>query len=138
MKQEAARSERERGDEEPQVVLDGLARLEVVTVAEQGTVSKASARLGVAQPALSRQIQDLEGDLGSIGEPITRDRDLDGLTRVKNRTDVEATGDRSSSRGTKTRPSPRWIILSIFIFSTTSSRGGRSRHRSCVRFTSTR
>ena len=35
-----------------------------VTVAEQGTVSKASARLGVAQPALSRQIQDLEGDLG--------------------------------------------------------------------------
>jgi DNA-binding transcriptional LysR family regulator len=35
-----------------------------VTVAEQGTVSKASARLGIAQPALSRQIQDLEGDLG--------------------------------------------------------------------------
>jgi DNA-binding transcriptional LysR family regulator len=35
-----------------------------VTVAEQGTVSKAAARLGVAQPALSRQIQDLEEDLG--------------------------------------------------------------------------
>lgn len=35
-----------------------------VAVAEQGTVSKASARLGIAQPALSRQIQDLEGDLG--------------------------------------------------------------------------
>jgi LysR family nitrogen assimilation transcriptional regulator len=35
-----------------------------VTVAEQGTVSKASARLGVAQPALSRQIKDLEHDLG--------------------------------------------------------------------------
>jgi DNA-binding transcriptional LysR family regulator len=35
-----------------------------VTVAEQGTVSKASARLGIAQPALSRQIQDLENDLG--------------------------------------------------------------------------
>lgn len=35
-----------------------------VTVAEQGTVSKASAHLGVAQPALSRQIKDLEDDLG--------------------------------------------------------------------------
>ena len=34
-----------------------------VTVAEQGTVSKASAHLGVAQPALSRQIQDLEVEL---------------------------------------------------------------------------
>jgi len=35
-----------------------------VTVAEHGTVSKASACLGVAQPALSRQIQDLEAELG--------------------------------------------------------------------------
>ena len=35
-----------------------------ITVAEQGTVSKASDRLGIAQPALSRQIQDLEHDLG--------------------------------------------------------------------------
>jgi DNA-binding transcriptional LysR family regulator len=34
-----------------------------VTVAEQGTVSKASVRLGIAQPALSRQIQDLEDEL---------------------------------------------------------------------------
>ena len=34
-----------------------------VTVAEQGTVSKASADLGIAQPALSRQIQDLEDEL---------------------------------------------------------------------------
>src|SRR5262245_3615973 len=34
-----------------------------VTVAEQGTVSKASVRLGIAQPALSRQIHDLEDEL---------------------------------------------------------------------------
>lgn len=34
------------------------------TVAEQGTVSKASAALRVAQPALSRQIKDLEQELG--------------------------------------------------------------------------
>jgi DNA-binding transcriptional LysR family regulator len=35
-----------------------------VTVADQGTVSRASAHLGVAQPALSRQIKDLEMELG--------------------------------------------------------------------------
>ena len=35
-----------------------------VTVAEQGTVSKAALRLRVAQPALSRQISDLEAELG--------------------------------------------------------------------------
>jgi DNA-binding transcriptional LysR family regulator len=35
-----------------------------VTVAEQGTVSKASQRLRIAQPALSRQIKDLEEELG--------------------------------------------------------------------------
>ena len=35
-----------------------------VTVAEQGTVSKAALRLRVAQPALSRQISDLERELG--------------------------------------------------------------------------
>src|SRR5215216_5096463 len=35
-----------------------------VTVAEQGTVTKAALRLRVAQPALSRQIADLEADLG--------------------------------------------------------------------------
>src|SRR5262245_15531532 len=35
-----------------------------VTVSEQGTVSKAAVRLGVAQPALSRQISDLERELG--------------------------------------------------------------------------
>jgi DNA-binding transcriptional LysR family regulator len=35
-----------------------------VTVAEQGTVSKASIRLRIAQPALSRQISDLEQELG--------------------------------------------------------------------------
>ena len=35
-----------------------------VTVVEQGTVSKAALRLRVAQPALSRQINDLEVELG--------------------------------------------------------------------------
>jgi DNA-binding transcriptional LysR family regulator len=35
-----------------------------VTVAEQGTVSKAALRLRTAQPALSRQIHDLEEELG--------------------------------------------------------------------------
>jgi LysR family nitrogen assimilation transcriptional regulator len=35
-----------------------------VTVAEEGTVSKAALRLRVAQPALSRQISDFEGELG--------------------------------------------------------------------------
>jgi DNA-binding transcriptional LysR family regulator len=35
-----------------------------VTVAEQGTVSKASLRLRIAQPALSRQIKQLEEELG--------------------------------------------------------------------------
>jgi DNA-binding transcriptional LysR family regulator len=35
-----------------------------LTVAEQGTVSKASLRLRIAQPALSRQIMELEEELG--------------------------------------------------------------------------
>lgn len=35
-----------------------------ITVAEQGTVSKAALRLRIAQPALSRQINDFEAELG--------------------------------------------------------------------------
>jgi DNA-binding transcriptional LysR family regulator len=35
-----------------------------VTIAESGTVSRASTLLRIAQPALSRQLQDLESDLG--------------------------------------------------------------------------
>ena len=35
-----------------------------VTVAEHGTVSKAALRLRTAQPALSRQIKDLEAEFG--------------------------------------------------------------------------
>src|SRR5215831_17948787 len=38
--------------------------LTFLTVAELGTVSKASVRLRIAQPALSRQIMDLEHELG--------------------------------------------------------------------------
>jgi len=35
-----------------------------VTVAEQGTVSKAALRLRLTQPALSRQLHDLQQELG--------------------------------------------------------------------------
>jgi DNA-binding transcriptional LysR family regulator len=43
-----------------------LAQIETfVTVAETRSVSRASARLHVAQPALSRQIKSLEEELGT-------------------------------------------------------------------------
>ena len=43
-----------------------LAQIETfITVAETRSVSRASARLRVAQPALSRQIRNLEDELGT-------------------------------------------------------------------------
>jgi DNA-binding transcriptional LysR family regulator len=54
-----------------------------VTVAEQGTVSKAALSLHVAQPALSRQIKDLEVDLG-----------LKLFDRVRRRLVLTAEGER--------------------------------------------
>jgi len=42
-----------------------LKRLQTfVTVSEQGTVSKAALLLRITQPALSRQLQDLQDELG--------------------------------------------------------------------------
>jgi DNA-binding transcriptional LysR family regulator len=54
------------------------------TVAELGSVSKAALRLRVAQPALSRQIMDLEKELGlklfdRIGRRLLLTRAGEGL-----------------------------------------------------------
>lgn len=81
-----------------------------VTVAELGTVSKAALRLRIGQPALSRQISDLQQELGlrlfdrvgrllvltSEGEQLLVDcrRVLTDLAAVRERADALRHGDR--------------------------------------------
>src|SRR5688572_9598865 len=61
-----------------------------VTVAELGSVSKASLRLHVAQPALSRQIIDLETELGlklfdRIGRRLSLSKEGEHLVETRRR-----------------------------------------------------
>jgi len=81
-----------------------------VTAAEEGSISRAAARLNISQPAVSRQLRDLEEELGvklftrnaqgltvtESGETaLTHARDL--LRRAKNMTEVL----KRSSRGVR-------------------------------------
>jgi DNA-binding transcriptional LysR family regulator len=85
-----------------------------VTVAELGTVSKAAVRLRIGQPALSRQISDLQQELGlrlfdrvgrllvltAEGEQLLVDcrRVMTDLATVRERADVLRRGDRGVLR----------------------------------------
>src|SRR5215475_8401298 len=105
-----------------------------VAVAEQGTVSKASARLGVAQPALSRQIQDLESDLGvrlfdrirrrlvltSAGEQLLADcRSVLGAVGAFRRGHPEGGGDAANNR---------WCFIEVLVL---LPQAASTRHTSC-------
>lgn len=73
-----------------------------VTVADAGSVSKAASRLNISQPALSRQIRDLEGELGvrlfdRVGRRILLTAEGEDLLKRSRDllTDAESLGERA-------------------------------------------